>query len=45
VSLMCAPGTEHNICLHAFQKGTRLTAARVTEYIGYLEKGQIPPKV
>jgi hypothetical protein len=27
------------------QKATSLTAASVTEYIGYLEKGQIPPKV
>lgn len=27
------------------QKASRQIAARVTEYIGYLEKGQIPPKV
>lgn len=31
--------------MRAWQKATTLTAARVTEYIGYLEKGQIPPKV
>lgn len=29
----------------SYQKASRLIAARVTEYIGYLEKGQIPPKV
>jgi acetyl-CoA carboxylase/biotin carboxylase 1 len=28
----------------ALYKATSLTAASVTEYIGYLEKGQIPPK-
>ncbi|BBN00335.1 acetyl-CoA carboxylase / biotin carboxylase 1 [Marchantia polymorpha subsp. ruderalis] len=28
----------------ALYRGTMLTASRVLEYIGYLEKGQVPPK-
>jgi len=28
-----------------YQKASAMSAAIVSEYIGYLEKGQIPPKV
>ncbi|KAG0579665.1 hypothetical protein KC19_4G115000 [Ceratodon purpureus] len=38
------PPWEISVVGGALYKASRLIAARVTEYIGYLEKGQIPPK-
>lgn len=33
------------LLLHLFQKASASSAAVVSDYVGYLEKGQIPPKV